>query len=380
MKKLCMTLALLLALLPAANVAAEAADRYGAGLPFTDVDKDDYFYEAVAWAYTNGVTTGTSETTFSPGATCTRGQVVTFLWRAMGEPEPKGYNNSPFMDVDVRAYYYKPVLWAVEQGITTGTSDWLFSPDDTCTYGHILTFLHRANGKPAGKTTDLTASWPDGLWYKEAISWADDSGLLGILRDGFDPTAFCPRGDTVEFLFRNADGEPVQSAKPAPLLDQIAGKTFYFESGVGGWDTQFTVDKDGNVKGRFHDSDVGMTGEGYPNGTMQESVFTGRLTDIKVLADGVYEATLVDQATAKAAGTEEIIDGVLHIYTKPYGIEVDIGQTLTFYAPGRPTAGMADEVLRWLHMNMSVPEDAETLPCWVVCDWNSEDCVTFYAH
>ncbi len=380
MKKLCLTLALLFALLPVASTAASAADWQDAELPFTDVDKGDYFRDAVAWAYTYGVTKGTSDTAFSPAATCTRAQVVTFLWRAMGQPEPNGYNYSPFMDVSIYDYYYKPVLWAVEQGITAGTSDWLFSPDQTCTCAHILTFLYRANGKPAAAATDLTKPWPDDSWYKQAVSWADGSGLLGTLRDGFDPEAPCPRGDTVEFLFRNAKGEAPKDARPVPLLEQIAGKTFYFESGVGGWDTEFTVDKDGNIKGRFHDSDMGLTGEGYPNGTLLESVFTAKLTDVKVLANGVYEATIRDQSIANKQGTEEIIDGTLHVYTLPYGIETEACPTFVFYAPGRAIAGLPEEALSWLHMNMSVPETAETLPCWVAYDNNSKDNATFYAH
>ncbi len=372
-----LTLALLVALLPVVSVAASADNGSGTALPFTDVDESDYFRDAVVWAYENGVTTGTSKTAFSPAATCTRGQVVTFLWRAMGEPEPQSYNYTPFMDVSLNAYYYKPVMWAVEQKITDGTSDWLFSPDQTCTYGHILTFLHRANGSPDAKTTDLTKSWAES-WYKQSVSWADGSGLLGILRDGFDPTAPCPRGDMVEFLFRNAGGTPVQSAKPAPLLEQIAGKKFTFESGVGGWETGFTVDKDGNIKGRFYDGELGNTGADYPNGMLYESVFTAKLTDIKVIANGIYQATICDQTLAKPQGTEEIIDGTLHVYTTPYGIETEALPTFNFYAPGYEVARLPEEARRWLSMNLSVPTGTEKLPCWVAYNWESKDHVTFY--
>jgi len=109
--------------------------------PFTDVKKKDYFYDAVLWAVENDVTTGTSKTTFSPADPCTRGQIVTFLWRARGASEESGSN--PFKDVKAKDYFYKAVLWAVENNITTGTAKDKFSPADTCTRGQIVTFLYR---------------------------------------------------------------------------------------------------------------------------------------------------------------------------------------------------------------------------------------------
>ncbi len=122
----------------------------GANCPsieLTDVDRrpTSWYHEAVDWAVTHkpAITTGTTKTTFSPNAECTREQMVTFLWRAMGEPEPSSTNN-PFTDVSADAYYYKPVLWAVENGITNGMTKTSFAPDATCTRGQIVTFLYRA--------------------------------------------------------------------------------------------------------------------------------------------------------------------------------------------------------------------------------------------
>ncbi len=112
--------------------------------PFTDVKSTDYFYKAVLWAKENDVTAGTSATTFSPNAGCTRAQVVTFQWRANGKPAP-GSSANPFKDV-TGGYYYDAVLWAVEKNITKGTSDTTFSPDATCTRGQIVTFLYRDLG------------------------------------------------------------------------------------------------------------------------------------------------------------------------------------------------------------------------------------------
>ena len=171
--------------------------------PFTDVSSSDYYYDAVLWAYENNVTKGTSDTAFSPAATCTRGQVVTFLYRAAGEPEPASLDN-PFGDVKETDYFYKAVLWAVEQGITNGTGvdeatgKQLFNPSQTCSYAHILTFLYRA------VTGNLTSV---GAWYDDAFHWARDNGLLdGTLvgRDQGRVNADCPRCDVVTYLWRNA--------------------------------------------------------------------------------------------------------------------------------------------------------------------------------
>ena len=122
--------------------AAGKPEPAGKDNPFTDVKAGAYYYDAVLWAVEKGITTGTSATTFRPDATCTRGQIVTFLWRSNDQPEPTKTDN-PFTDVKADQYYYKAVLWAVEKGITKGTGDTRFSPDSTCTRGQIVTFLYR---------------------------------------------------------------------------------------------------------------------------------------------------------------------------------------------------------------------------------------------
>ena len=111
--------------------------------PFADVQGDAYYYDAVLWAVEQGITTGTGKGKFSPDSTCTRGQVATFLWRAQGKPETAGGDN-PFADVAEDAYYYTAVLWAVEHGITSGIGKGKFAPDNTCTRGQIVTFLYRS--------------------------------------------------------------------------------------------------------------------------------------------------------------------------------------------------------------------------------------------
>jgi len=175
------------------RVTAAEGWRDPQALPFTDVPASAYYAPAVRWALANGVTTGTSDTTFSPADTCRRGQVVTFLWRAMGKPEPKSTAN-PFRDVAASDYYYKAVLWAVEQGITNGTSDTTFSPDDTCTTAHILTFLYRAMGRP-GNTGAA-------VWYEDAGAWCAREGLLADTGLSVSPEVNCPRAAVVTCLYR----------------------------------------------------------------------------------------------------------------------------------------------------------------------------------
>ena len=165
--------------------------------PFTDVPSDAYYHDAVMWAYENGITTGTTETKFAPASTCTRAQVVTFLWRALGQPMPEGKNT--FSDILPGNYYYNAVLWACEQGITNGTSSTEFSPDRTCSIAHIVTFIYRAFGEP-GKTGE-------GEWFTDAINWAKDSGLIeGTESDKAEITNLnssdCPRSDVVTVLYR----------------------------------------------------------------------------------------------------------------------------------------------------------------------------------
>ncbi|MBR7033968.1 MAG: leucine-rich repeat protein [Clostridia bacterium] len=170
---------------------------------FTDVKPGAYYADAVAWAVAKGVTTGTSATTFSPNDGCTRGQVVAFLWRAAGSPEPKGTGN-PFSDVKSNAYYYKAVLWAVENEVTSGTDATHFSPNSVCTRGQIVTFLWRANGKPSpAKTSNPFMDVKASDYYYDAVLWAVEKDItLGTDATHFSPSSTCTRGQVVAFLYR----------------------------------------------------------------------------------------------------------------------------------------------------------------------------------
>ncbi len=171
--------------------------------PFKDVKSNQFYYNAVLWAVQKNVTTGTSDTTFSPNDACTRGQIVTFLWRACGSPEPTGTVN-PFTDVKSNQYYYKAVLWAVESGITTGTGAGKFSPNAKCTREQIVTFLWRSQGKPApGGVQNPFVDVKAGAYYYDAVLWAVEKGITtGTSATTFGPKANCTRGQIVTFLYR----------------------------------------------------------------------------------------------------------------------------------------------------------------------------------
>jgi hypothetical protein len=170
---------------------------------FTDVDEDAYYAEAVAWAVANEITKGTSETTFSPDDDCTRAQVVTFLWRYAGKPEPTTAEN-PFTDVEEGTDYYKAILWAYENGITTGTSETTFSPDETCTRAQVVTFLWRYEGELTYEEAETFTDVAEDAYYAKAVAWAVHEWITNGTGDGqFSPDDTCTRGQVVTFLYRD---------------------------------------------------------------------------------------------------------------------------------------------------------------------------------
>ncbi len=171
---------------------------------FIDIKQGQYYYDPVLWAVNHvpQITNGTSSTTFSPANACTRGQTVTFLWRANGCPEPNSTYN-PFIDVPAGAYYYKAVLWAVENGITNGTSSDSFSPDAPCTRAHVVTFLWRSADRPSSGSSNPFDDVPYGQYYTDAVLWAVANRITnGTSTDMFSPGDPCTRGQIVTFLYR----------------------------------------------------------------------------------------------------------------------------------------------------------------------------------
>ena len=173
--------------------------------PFSDVSTSAYYYEAVKWAQEKGITGGIGNGLFGPNQPCTRAQIVTFLWRAAGSPAPK--NMSSFADVPADAFYAKAVAWAVENGITGGTGDGKFSPDATCTRAQSVTFLFRAIGKLVDSKAEFSDVLTDS-YYANAVAWAVENGVTNGIGDGlFGPDNSCTRAQIVTFLFRAYQGK-----------------------------------------------------------------------------------------------------------------------------------------------------------------------------
>ena len=181
-----------------------AADpEYAPKNPFADVKAGKWYEAPVLWAVERGITAGTSATEFSPDDPCTRAQIVTFIWRAKGSPEPASTEN-PFTDVKAGKYYYKAVLWAVENGITSGTSATTFGPDDPCTRAQVATFLWRAEGQPEPETTDNPfADVKASKYFFKPVLWAVENEItLGTSAGKFSPDDECTRAQIVTFLYR----------------------------------------------------------------------------------------------------------------------------------------------------------------------------------
>jgi len=168
-----------------------------------DVPADAYYYDPVAWAVKEGITSGISETRFGPDADCSRAQVVTFLWRAAGSPEPTLTSHS-FVDVESGSFYEKAVLWAVEKGITAGTDSTHFSPNDSCSRSQVVTFLYRAFEHPAVENVENPFSdVPNDAWYTAPVLWAVEQNITAGTGNGlFDVNGVCSRAQIVTFLYR----------------------------------------------------------------------------------------------------------------------------------------------------------------------------------
>ena len=174
--------------------------------PFSDVSTSAYYYEAVKWAQEKGITGGIGNGLFGPNQPCTRAQIVTFLWRAAGSPEPKSM--SSFSDVSADSYYAKAVAWAVENGITTGTGDGKFSPDATCTREQAVAFLYRASGSPAVSGGSAFSDVAANAYYADAVAWAEKNGVTGGIGGGlFGSRNTCTRAQIVTFLYRAYQGK-----------------------------------------------------------------------------------------------------------------------------------------------------------------------------
>ena len=188
--------------MPAGKVSVDTTfAKIETTINFRDVKQSDYYYDAVKWAVEKGITEGTSATTFSPNVSCTRAQMVTFLWRAAGSPVPKSTNN-PFKDISSTDYFYNAVLWAVENDITTGTGADTFSPNAKVNRAQTVTFLYRVAGSPASGSSSFS-DVPESAYFAKAVAWADANDITnGTSNVKFSPNADCTRGQIVTLLYR----------------------------------------------------------------------------------------------------------------------------------------------------------------------------------
>ena len=170
--------------------------------PFVDTDPEGFYFDAVLWAVEGGITVGTDENHFSPDGSCSRAHVVTFLWRAAGKPEPE-ISTNPFVDVKQGSFCEKAVRWAVEQGITVGTDDDHFSPEEPCNRAQVVTFLWRAAGQSDADGEIPFTDVPADAWYAEPVRWAVEKGITqGVSATEFGTGGTCTRAQAVTFLQR----------------------------------------------------------------------------------------------------------------------------------------------------------------------------------
>lgn len=181
----------------------EYCEKAAPGTPFYDVKETNYFYKPLLWGLENNIVSGTSPTTFSPYDSCTRAQAVAFLWRSQGRPEPTNKNN-PFVDVEKGTYYYKAILWAVENNVIAGTSPTTFSPHDTVTRAQFVTFLWRYAGRPEPESTyNPFTDVPSSKYYYKAVLWASENKITaGVQPNLFGSNEDCTRGQVITFLYR----------------------------------------------------------------------------------------------------------------------------------------------------------------------------------
>lgn len=186
------------------HTAPKAAPTEVPGTPMTfeDVEDSDYYYDSVRWAVEHGITEGTSNTTFAPKDFCSRGQVITFLWKALGSPEPL-HSTNPFTDVPSDAYYTKAILWASENGIASGTTDSTFSPEAPCSRAQVMTFLWKMKGQPDPESTE--SPFPDVTssdYFYQPVLWASEENITtGLIDSRFGAQDQCNRAQVVTFLW-----------------------------------------------------------------------------------------------------------------------------------------------------------------------------------
>ena len=361
---------LLLGVLPAVAAAA--------GPTFTDVYEDDWFVEDVAYVYQNGLMSGTGNDTFAPETAMTRGMLVTILHRMEGTPIP--VQSVGFVDVADNAYYADAVAWAAELKLVLGHSDTIFAPDDAITREQMAVILYRYatyKGYDVSARSSLTAfsDWRDVSAYaEEALSWTVHTGLINGYGGALKPQGSATRSQAAAILHRFcvsvAERSPAANRPEftpnnhdAKVLEELENVSFVFASGAGGWATTLTIRADGSFSGEYHDSEMGMTGPGYPNGSVYTCSFSGSFDQVDQIFDGLYTMTLTSLTYDQEPGETWIENGIQYIADDAYGL--NDGEVFYLYRPGVATAKLPDAYIEWVSMpNAWGSNIPETLPFW----------------
>ena len=366
---LILTLTMLLGMLPLAAFATV----------FTDVKPGEFYAEAVDWAVEKGITTGLTATTFGPMENCTRGHVVTFLWRAVGKPEP-GITSHSFTDVEESAYYYRAMLWAVEDGVTTGLTEVTFGPDEPCTRGQVVTFLWRTMGKPEPITTIHSfTDVMEGAFYYKPMLWAVEKGITtGMTATTFVPDGICTRGQVVTFLYRclKDHGGVTPPADPLEIITQPSDTECAVNDNV-----TFAVAVHGGAAPYTYQWERGSEGTFFAI-TEEAAWATGQKTDklsFQATAEDfannyTYRCIITDAkgntVTSNAAGLVEALQP-LTVSKQPENVTCALGNTVTFSVEA--TGGKTPYSYQWQYIHNGIQE-------WLdITDWgegNRSDTIT----
>lgn len=369
MKKI-IALTLGLALLLSLSVTALAAPS----ATFRDVREGDWFAGDVKYVYEHGLMSGGAGQSFAVNSPATRAMLVTILHRLEGAP---GAVDSGFRDVAPSAYYASAVGWALDAGIVTGMGNAYFAPDQAVSREQLAVILYRYaqyKGWDTAANASLSGYRDQGQVSDYAVSalrWALGKGLIsGTSSDTLAPKGSAQRVQVAAILHRFC--ENVARRKPAangntlvlaPALPDVLNQmpqNFTFASGVGGWATTLTLYADGTFQGVYQDADMGVTGPGYPGGTLYECYFTGSFDTFTQVSPYQYNMRLAELNTARPEGESWIQDDIRHIASGPYGIEG--GTYFSLYLPGCSIVNLPDEYVDWVRMPLGWYPPPSTLP------------------
>lgn len=373
---LCLALTLVL---PAAQAAPSPT--------FTDVQEGAWYEQDVAYVYEHSLMSGTGSTTFSPNGTTTRATLVTILYRLEGEPAVSG--GPAFTDVAASSWYADAVTWAASRGIVNGTGANTYSPNASLTREQLAVILYRYTDSKDWDTSasaSLSGYRDQGSiqsYARDALAWAVGAGLIsGTSSDTLGPRSTASRAQVAAILHRfcqeiSPNPPPANGLTfvPAPdaaaIFDQMP-RDFAFASGVGGWGTSLTIQKDGTFSGSYHDSDMGDTGPGYPYGTVYICNFSGRFTNVTQVSSLEYRMDMTGLTLEDTPGTITIENNIRYIASDPYGL--DDGKEFRLYLPGRATGTLPQAYLDWVSAPnaWSWSNPPASLPFWGLYNVNGQ--------